>query len=499
MEDADAKTALRRAAQYVRMSTDHQRYSIDNQVDGIAAYAAQHGLEVVRTYADAGRSGLTINGRTGLQDLLACVVSGEADFEALLVFDISRWGRFQDSDESGYYEFMCRRAGVQVIYVAEPFDNDGSPMATLFKGIKRLMAGEFSRELSAKVHKGQLRIARLGFSPGAGAPYGIRRHLYRADGTFRQVLESGERKSVHDDRVVWAPGPARETRAVKLIFDLFADAEWRTPRIAEYLNDQGLRWTEGRKWTVFSVWRVLRNERYAGVAIFNRRRARLGQKVSFNPPDLWVVRQEDGLVSREQFDRADALIMSRRRRHTPSDEEMIGGLRRLLEREGKLTAMLVEDEPGIPGPRVYQQRFGSLPKAYAMVGYISTRADTRSQTRKHTDILRQRIDADLQCALSESGAPYIKLTRPGHFRIGDRRVCVSVAPVESDSRPSDRWRIPVVLRQPGDLNLIARASPEADRVIDYFLVPGDSELLKHVQIGPKTASAFPVVLMRRDI
>ena len=60
-----------RAAQYVRMSTDHQKYSIQNQADAIAAYAARHGIAIVHSYEDAGRSGLRLNGRQGLQGLIA--------------------------------------------------------------------------------------------------------------------------------------------------------------------------------------------------------------------------------------------------------------------------------------------------------------------------------------------------------------------------------------------------------------------------------------------
>ncbi|WP_442869571.1 recombinase family protein [Bradyrhizobium sp. CCBAU 11386] len=47
-----------RAAQYVRMSTDRQQYSIANQLAVIAAYAAEHRLTIVRTYIDEGISGL---------------------------------------------------------------------------------------------------------------------------------------------------------------------------------------------------------------------------------------------------------------------------------------------------------------------------------------------------------------------------------------------------------------------------------------------------------
>ena len=55
-----------RAAEYVRMSTEHQQYSTDNQSTAIHRYAEQRGYEIVRTYADEGKSGLNIGGRQAL-------------------------------------------------------------------------------------------------------------------------------------------------------------------------------------------------------------------------------------------------------------------------------------------------------------------------------------------------------------------------------------------------------------------------------------------------
>lgn len=115
-----------RAAQYVRMSTDHQQYSIANQEAAIREYASLHGLEVVRTYSDEGRSGVSMAHRSGLQQLLNDVISRSVDFEAVLVYDVSRWGRFQDADESAHYEFLCKQGGIQVHYCAEQFPNDNS-------------------------------------------------------------------------------------------------------------------------------------------------------------------------------------------------------------------------------------------------------------------------------------------------------------------------------------------------------------------------------------
>jgi hypothetical protein len=61
----------------------------------------------------------------------------KAEFNTVLVYDISRWTRFQDADESAYYEYICKRAGIAVEYCAEQFDNDGSPVSTIVKGVKR--------------------------------------------------------------------------------------------------------------------------------------------------------------------------------------------------------------------------------------------------------------------------------------------------------------------------------------------------------------------------
>ncbi len=107
-----------RAAQYVRMSTDYQRYSIENQAAVIAAYAQMHNLSIVHTYRDEGESGLKIKNRPGLIQLLDDVRSGQAEFDHILVYDVSRWGRFQDTDEAAYYEFICKQAGIKVAYCA---------------------------------------------------------------------------------------------------------------------------------------------------------------------------------------------------------------------------------------------------------------------------------------------------------------------------------------------------------------------------------------------
>src|SRR6202142_4587458 len=194
-------------AAYVRMSTEHQQYSTENQLDRVKEYAARRGMEIVRVFADEGKSGLSMKGRDSLQRMIAEVESGKAEFRNILAYDVSRWGRFQDADESGFYEYICKRAGISVHYCAEQFENDGSPTSNIIKSVKRSMAGEYSRELSTKVFQGACRLIQLGFKQGGAAGFGLRPMLIDQTGKQKGMLKIGEHKSLQTDRVGLMPGP----------------------------------------------------------------------------------------------------------------------------------------------------------------------------------------------------------------------------------------------------------------------------------------------------
>jgi DNA invertase Pin-like site-specific DNA recombinase len=56
-------------------------------------------MSVVRTYLDYDKSGLHLRGRARLQSLLEDVKSVSTGYTIVLVYDISRWGCFQNIDE----------------------------------------------------------------------------------------------------------------------------------------------------------------------------------------------------------------------------------------------------------------------------------------------------------------------------------------------------------------------------------------------------------------
>src|SRR5258706_7686496 len=177
-------------------------------------------MGIFRTYADAVKSGLRIDGRDALKQLIHDVESKRADFAVILVYDVSRWGRFQDADESAYYEYICRRAQIEVHYCAEQFENDGSPVSTIVKSVKRAMAGEYSRELSAKVFIGQCRLIELGFHQGGSPGFGLRRMLRDVTGERKGILDRGEQKSIQTDRIILIPGPKEEGAIVRWMYGI---------------------------------------------------------------------------------------------------------------------------------------------------------------------------------------------------------------------------------------------------------------------------------------
>ena len=325
------------------MSTDHQKYSTENQADAIRKYASTRGIEIVRTYADDGKSGLSIDGRASLQRLIADVEAGAADFEMILVYDVSRWGRFQDADESAYYEYICRRSGIQIAYCAEQFENDGSPMSTMFKGFKRAMAGEYSRELSVKVFAGQCRLIEKGYRQGGPAGFGLRRTLIDEHGTAKAVLGRGEQKSLQTDRVILTPGPPEEIAIVGEIYRAFVHEGRSEREIAGELNARGILTDLQRPWTRGTVHQLLVNEKYVGDNVWNRRSFKLKQKRVQNVPDMWIRASGvfEGIVERDLYDAAHSIINARSFRL--SDAEMLEALQTLYAQKGLLSGIIIDD------------------------------------------------------------------------------------------------------------------------------------------------------------
>lgn len=262
------KAALTRAAIYLRRSTDAtlQAESLEIQEEILRKYAASANFLIVRIYQESA-SGRDAYGRDQFLQLIADVTSGNADYEAVLVRDVSRWGRFDNIDESAYYDFLCFRHGVEIIYVEEAFARDVGPYAALQKSMKRVMAADFSREKSRIVTHGKRRSAAQGFRAGAPPPFGMKRILVTPDGAFVQDLPPKAHKLLSCYKTKLAPANNRGTSVVTTIFQLFVTEGLTMSQIARTLTEADEpRPAGGARWYPATVLMVLTNEAYAGVA-----------------------------------------------------------------------------------------------------------------------------------------------------------------------------------------------------------------------------------------
>ncbi len=463
---------LNRAVAYVRMSTDHQRYSTENQLETIRRFAAARDIEIIRVYEDAGKSGLNLEGRDAFQCLLSDVESGIADFSTILVYDVSRWGRFQNADHGAHLEFLCSRADIVVHYCAEQFANDGSIGSNLLKTVKRVMAGEYSRELSVKVFAGQCRLVEKGFRQGGMAGYGLRRLLIDENGEAKGKLALGERKSLQTDRVILVPGPPEEVETVRHIYRLFVEQGVQETEIALRLNRDGSRTDLGRPWTRATIHQVLTNPKYNGDNVFNRVSFKLKMKRVVNAPEHWVRARGAfvALVEAEIFERAGQIVAERSRKLT--DAELIDLLRSLLQARGALSSLVIDEHDDMPSSSVYRNRFGSLLRAYHLVGY-SPRRDYRyieinRRLRKlHPDVVDLIVDG-----LRRAGGEVSIASDTGLLDVnGEFTASVIIARCGATPGGSLRWHIRLDTGLVPDITVAVRMAQGNAAPLDYYLLP----------------------------
>ena len=479
-----------RAAQYVRMSTEHQQYSTENQASTIRRYAEARDFEIVRTYADEGKSGLQIEGRRAVQTLLEDVESGRADFSAILIYDVSRWGRFQDPDESAYHELRCKLAGVSVHYCAEQFENDGSPVSNIIKSVKRMMAGEYSRELSVKVTAGQRHLITLGYRQGGTAGFGLRRQLIDHTGARKSKLARGEQKSIQTDRVILVAGPLSEVEVVRDIYRAFVEDGLLERQIAEMLNERRIMTDFGRPWTRGTIHQILINEKYIGNNVWNRQSFKLKQKRVRNKPEDWV--RADGvfepIIERQLFVAAQTIINARSQRF--SDDEMLAILRELLVKRGFLSGVILEADD-CPSSSAYQSRFGSLIRAYQLVGFTPDRdyhyiEINRALRRMHPSVIIETI------AGIEAGGGWVKQDPISDLITVNDEFSASIVIVRCRQTPrgSLRWKIRLDRGLCPDLTIAVRMDPTNEAVRDYYILPSIDMDTHHLRLSEYNGISF---------
>jgi len=458
-------------ARYLRMSTENQRYSISNQVKTIARYAREHGMSIVRSYEDLGKSGLDIRERDGLRQLLRDVEDPHVPYAAVLVHDISRWGRFQDPDEAASYELACRRHGVRVLYCAEPFANDGSMSANILVAMKRSMAAEYSRELSDKVFAGHCESVINGFHQGGAAGFALSRQLVDSNRNPVAILLAGQRKYLQADRIILVPTSDHHRQMVNLMYSMLIDEDLPVTHIASRMNALGVYWKAGRPWTWHTVRQVLTNEKYMGTNIYNRKSTRLHTPVKFNPPEEWIRRKNafEPIVTPERFAQAQEVFKARSSRL--GKEPMLARLKDLLARHGKLSARLVESEPDSPGRLTYTRHFGTLRNAFLLAGYEPKRDTAFVECNRRARHLQTQLVAEVVRGIEAAGGFAVADNEHGPIRVNGE-LSVSVVILTAGPIHGHReWRVQRPDPDSADISIYVRLDEANEKPFDYYIIP----------------------------
>ncbi|HAY4382250.1 TPA: recombinase family protein [Escherichia coli] len=462
-----------RVAQYLRMSTDHQQYSLHNQSEYIKDYAEKNNMEIAYTYDDAGKSGVSIIGRHSLQQLLSDVEQKKIDIQAVLFYDVSRFGRFQNSDEAAYYSFLFERNGVDLIYCSEPIPTKYFPLeSSVILNIKRSSAAYHSRNLSEKVFIGQVNLIKLGYHQGGMAGYGLRRLLVDENDIAKEILGFRKRKSIQTDRVILIPGPKNEIKIVNSIYDLFIDDNMPEFIIAERLNEQNIPAENGTLWTRAKIHQILTNEKYIGNNIYNKTSSKLKSRLVKNPKNEWVRcdKAYKPIISKKKYNKAQEIIQLRSVHLT--NEELLEKLKQKLESNGKLSGFIIDEDDTGPSSSVYRTRFGGLLRAYTLIGYKPEHDYSYIQINEALRSFYSGIIEDFKGEILKSNC-YIDEYKYAPMLYINDELLISVLITKCTPMKSGklRWKVRFDNSQKADITIVIRMDSQNISPLDFYIIP----------------------------
>lgn len=263
---------------YIRVSTAMQvdGYSLDAQKDRLVKFAEFQGMEIVREYCDAGKSGKSITGRPEFQQMLQDVADGRDGVSYILVFKLSRFGR-NAADVLNSLQYI-QDYGVNLICVEDGIDSSkdsGKLTITVLSAV-----AEIEREnILVQTMEGRRQKAREGKWNGGQAPFG-----YLLDSKNSTLIVNPE-----------------EAEIVRIIFDKFIHTDMGADSISNYLNQHGyskkkLRDQEVSHFSRSTIIKILDNPVYAGKIAYGKS---VTEKVKGTRDQYRRVKQDEYLLADE--------------------------------------------------------------------------------------------------------------------------------------------------------------------------------------------------------
>ena len=461
-----------KGAMYIRMSTELQVESPENQERAIRAYAAEYGIEIIQAYSDLGISGINTEKREQFQALIDDVEQGRNSYNIVLYLDESRWGRFVDSREADYHRMRLERKNVVCQSCEKPLTLTSTIADRIMTILRDESASDYCRQLSQKVWAGQCNLITKGFRQGGTAGFGLRRLLLDETGKPKQELTIGQRKSLLTERVVLIPGPDAEREAVLWIYDQFI-AGMNETEIAMQLNAQGIANHFNRPWSRGTVREILTNEKYVGNNVFNRTSGKMKSKAKPNPETEWVRKDLafERIIDPERFYTVQGIYRERNKKAT--DEELLQGLRDLYAKQGRLSALIIDESDFLPPSSLFRTRFGGLLRAYRMIGYTPERDYQYVAINQRLRILHAEIVEDVINNIEILCGRRIPTDKENCLLEFNYNLSVSIVICRCFITPSGarRWKIRIDSGLRPDITIAVRMDARNEAIHDYYILP----------------------------
>jgi Recombinase len=229
------------------------------------------------------------------------------------------------------------------------------------------------------------------------------------------------------------------------------------------------------------IHRILKNENYIGNIVYNRVSRRLGQKRIKNPRDHWVRSAVvvDPIIDQHHFESAQRIMDDRYL--SISEDEMLLRLRLLLKRKGKLNCDVIDRAAGVPSVASYWKHFGSIRRAFALIGYKSPRDCDRIDSQQ---LLTEVLAAQAAQVVEALTGKHIeaKVAEPSAISVNRKfRICFQIARQSKKRGPKHAasWRVYRRTGLHGLHGLLVVLRLDADnRAIEDFLVLPSAKLTK---------------------
>ena len=250
------------------MQTD----SPEQQKKAILGYAHDNGYHITEWFVDFGKSGTTFDQRPEFRRLRS-IVEDRPQFEAVICYDESRWGRAIDPEENTFMRVLFRRRNVEVLLVKTSVDRNNE-FAPMFSAMEGVQASQYSKKLSELILRGAKSNA--SYSNGGTAPYGYNRCAVNTRTGAQRILQDGEWCISGQEKVSWIIGEDSEVAIVRHIFEQRAKG-LACVLIAKDLNHRLVpcprrgRWKNSdQKWSAGTIDSIVKNPAYHGARVYNK-------------------------------------------------------------------------------------------------------------------------------------------------------------------------------------------------------------------------------------